>query len=175
MVETAALIDRLIEEHKLIIKDVQSLQNAANDASLLVGLKEARETFVPGRFDQKQSLKKLQELLETIDKGLRAHFNREETLLLAAFEKHGDRKLVTTLKSLLLEHEDLRGRLSHSKVHIAELVSGGLARHRWEASANDMRAHLSHTRKLLEAHAAIENELLVELRRYLQGENDKGE
>ena len=114
-------------------------------------------------------------MLETIDKGLQAHFNREETGLLAAFEKHGGRKLVTALNSLLLEHKDLRSRLAHAKDHIAELMSGGLARQRWEASANDMRAHLSHTRKLLEAHAAIENELLVELRRHLQGENDKGE
>ena len=175
MADNAALIDRLLEEHKVIIRDVQSLQRAANDASLLIGLKEARETFVPGRFDQKHGLQKLQEMLAAIDKGLRAHFNREETLLLAEFEKHGDRKLVTTLNSLLLEHEDLRNRLDHAKVDIDELMNGKLARQRWEASANDMRAHLSHTRKLLEAHAAVESELLLELRRYLKGESARKE
>ncbi len=168
MEEIVALIDNLIDEHKAIVKDAQSLEQVANDASLLEDLAEARGTFVPGRFDQKQNLHKLQELLETIAQGLQAHFNREETGLLAAFEKHGDRKLVTTLNSLLLEHEDLRNRLAHAKDHVAELVSGGLARHQWEASANDMRAHLSHTRKLLEAHAAIENELFVELRQHLK-------
>lgn len=168
MEEIVTLIDNLIDEHKAIVKDAQSLEQVANDASLLEDLAEARGTFVPGRFDQKQNLHKLQELLETIAQGLQAHFNREETGLLAAFEKHGDRKLVTTLNSLLLEHEDLRNRLAHSKEHVAELVSGGLARHLWEASANDMRAHLSHTRKLLEAHAAIENELFVELRQHLK-------
>ena len=168
MEETVALIDNLINEHKAIVKDAQSLEQVANDARLLEDLAEARETFVPGRFDQKQSLQKLQELLETIAQDLQAHFNREEVGLLAAFEQHGDRKLVTTLNSLLLEHEDLRNRLAHAKEHVAELVSGGLARHQWEASANDMRAHLSHTRKLLEAHAAIENELFVELRRHLK-------
>jgi hypothetical protein len=175
MEEIVALIDNLIDEHKAVIKDAQSLEQIANDASILVDLEEAGETFVPGRFDQKQSLQKLQESLEKIDQGLQAHFNREEVGLLAAFEKHGDRKLVTTLNSLLLEHEDLRNRLSHAKDHVAELVSGGLARHQWEASANDMRAHLSHTRKLLEAHAAIENELFVAMRQRLKGESDRGE
>jgi iron-sulfur cluster repair protein YtfE (RIC family) len=163
------LIDRLIDEHKVVIEDARALEKVANDASALVKLEEARDTFVPGRFDQQLSLQKLQESLEAIDKGLTRHFNREETGLLAAFEKHGDRKLVTTLNSLLLEHEDLRNRLAHAKEHVAELVSGGLARHRWEASANDMRAHLSHTRTLLEAHATIENELLMELREHLKG------
>lgn len=175
MDEIVALIDRLIGEHKVILKDAQSLEQIANDASILMVLEEAKETFVPGRLDQKQSLQKLQESLETIDQGLKAHFNREESGLLAAFEKHGDRKLVTTLNSLLLEHEDLKNRLTHAKDHVAELVSGGLARHQWEASANDMRAHLSHTRKLLEAHAAIENELFVAMRQHLKGESTRKE
>jgi len=168
MQDIVALIDKLVDEHKVIVKDVKALEQVANDAGALTELEEAKENFMPGRFDQKQSLQKLQESLETIDKGLRKHFNREETGLLAAFEKHGDRKIVTALNSLLLEHEDLRNRLAHSKDHVAELVSGGLASHRWQASANDMRAHLSHTRKLLEAHASIENELFVELRRHLK-------
>ncbi len=175
MKETVALIDKLINEHKVIVKDASSLEQLANDASALVELEEAKDNFVPGRFDQKLSLQKLQESLEAIDKVLKGHFNREETGLLAAFEKHGDRKLVTTLTSLLLEHEDLRNRLAHAREHVAELVGGGLARHQWEASANDMRAHLSHTRKLLEAHADIENELFVELRRHLKGKSDRKE
>ena len=172
--DTIGLISQLIEEHKVIMKETRSLEQVANDAGLVTDLTEAKETFVPGRFEQKETLQKLQDLLETIDKGLKGHFNREETALLAAVEEDGDRKLTTTLKSLLLEHEDLRTRLVHAKEHVAELVSGGLARHRWEASAHDMRAHLSHTRKLLEAHAAAETELFVELRRHLEGKSRKG-
>ena len=168
MDETLVLIDKLIAEHQVLNERVQSLEEAANDASIISDLKDARETFVPGRFDQKENLEKLKELVEAIDKWLDAHFNSEETALLAAVEKHGERKFVSALNSLLLEHSDLRDRLSHAREHVAELVGGGLARHQWEASANDMRAHLSHTRKLLEAHAAIENELFVELRRHLK-------
>jgi len=160
MENVIALIDRIIEEHKTIMQRVQTLEQVANDAQAMLGLEKAKEAFMPGRLEEKQSLQKLQELLETIDQGLQAHFNREETALLTAFEKHGDKKLVSALRSLLLEHEDLRNRFSHSREHMAELISGEPSRHMWGASTHDMRAHISHTRKLLEAHARTELELL---------------
>ena len=119
---------------------------------------------MPGRLDQKQGLQKLQELLELINQGLQAHFNREETMLLAAFEKHGNKELASALHSLLLQHEDLRNRFVISKKQVAELISGGQSGQIWGASAHDMRAHLSHTRKLLEAHAQNEQEILQKLR-----------
>lgn len=169
MEEIVALIDKILNEHKVIIEKVQSLEEFANDAVILVELKEAKETFMPGRFDQKQSLQKFQGSLEMIDKGLRAHFNREETGLLAAFEKHGDRKLVTTLNSLLLEHEDLRNHMTHCKEHVAELMGERLSRHVWEAKAHDMRAHITNTRRLLETHANLEMNLFTTLRHKLAG------
>lgn len=164
MEETLALIEKIVEEHKSIMQGVQTLEQAASDAEAIVGLEKAKETFMPGRLEQEQGLKKLQTSLEVIDQRLRAHFNREETRLMDVFEKHGNKELASALRSLLLEHEDLRNRLAHSKKHVAELVSGGLSRHRWEASAHDMRAHISHTLKLLEAHAEIEQELFHRLR-----------
>lgn len=164
MEETLALIEKIVEEHKSIMQGVRSLEQAASDAEAIVGLEKAKETFMPGRLEQEQGLKKLQASLEAIDQGLRAHFNREETGLMNVFEKHGNKELASALRSLLLEHEDLRNRLAHAKKHVAELMSGGLSRHLWEASAHDMRAHISHTRKLLEAHAEIEQELFHRLR-----------
>jgi hypothetical protein len=175
MEEVVALMDRLIEEHKAISRGISSLEQLANDASALEALEKARDTFVPGRFDQKENLQQLQKSIDGLSQGLDAHFNREETTLLAAFEQRGSRELVTALNSLLLEHKDLRNRLAHARKHIAELVSGGMGRHQWEASAHDMRTHLSHTRKLLEAHAAVENELFVSMRQYLQSEKDRGD
>ena len=164
MEEALVLIEKLLEEHKSIMQGVQTLEQAASDAEAIVDLEKAKEAFMPGRFEQEKGLQKLQESLEAIDRGLRAHFDREETGLMDVFEKHGNKELVSALRSLLLEHEDLKNRLAHSRKHIAELVSGGLSRHLWEASAHDMRAHISHTRKLLEAHAEIEQELFHKLR-----------
>ena len=174
MEEKAVLIDRILEEHKAIKQQMQTLEKVGNDVEALAGLDEIKGDFMPGRLDQSQSLKRLQDLLDKISHGLEEHFNREETGLLVAFEKHGDKELAAALRSLLLEHEDLRNRLAHSRKHVAELTGGGLSRHLWEASAHDMRAHLSYTRKLIEAHAETEQELFHKLKKQLRG-NAEGE
>ena len=133
-----------------------------------MGFEEAKEAFMPGRLNQKQGLRELQDTLNTIEEGLQGHFHFEETSLPPVVARHGDDELKSSLRSILLEHVDLRGRLANSKKHAAELTSGGMARHRWEATAHDMRTYISHTRKLLEAHAEIEQELLHKLRNKLE-------
>ncbi|MCJ7605028.1 MAG: hypothetical protein MUO19_03220 [Dehalococcoidales bacterium] len=167
MTDKISLIDQLIAEHKIIHQRTEDLENTANDANLLTDLKEAKETFVPGRLDQHKGLQKLESMLEDIAPWLDKHFKREETILLGAVEELGDRELISSLNSLLLEHADLRNRVAQSREHVTELKTGALARHRWDASANDMRGHLTHTRKLLEIHASMENDLFTELRRHL--------
>ena len=164
MEEALDIIEKIIEEHKVIGQQARDLEQSANDAGVLLELEGAKGGFVPGRFDQKAPLQRLAESLELIDKGLAQHFNREEEGLLAAFEKHGDRELASALRLLLQEHEDLRDRLAHSKKQVAELTGSGLSRHEWEATAHGVRAYVSHTRKLLEAHAGNEQELLGKLR-----------
>ncbi len=119
---------------------------------------------MPGRPEQRKGLEKLRELLQIVEEGLEAHFNSEETALLAGFEKYGDRKLATALNSLLGEHKQLRNRLAQSKVHVYQLIDGGLSRHLWEATGYDMRAYISETRKRLKAHAESEQELLQTIR-----------
>lgn len=168
--ETAVeLIDQLIEEHKIIAERAGGLEQAANDAVFLVELKEARESFVPGRLDQQQSLNKLESILDSIRPWLFKHFEREETILLGMVEELEEPRLLSSLNSLLLEHADLRNRMVQIGEHINELKSGNMARYRWDASANDMRAHLTHTRMLLSAHTGMENDLFAELRRYFAG------
>lgn len=168
MEEVLAIIERIIQEHKVLIRGVHNLERGVNDAEAMAGFEKAKDAFMPGRFEQKQGLQQLQDLMRIVDTGLRNHFRFEETALIAAFEKHGDKELASALQSLLLEHKDIRNRLGHSKRHISELVSGNMTHHLWEASAHDMRAHMSHTRKLIEAHTSIEQELLHKLKRRLQ-------
>jgi iron-sulfur cluster repair protein YtfE (RIC family) len=167
MKRTLALIEEVLAEHKTIL---QRLDQVVNDAEALRGFEEAKEVFMPGRLDQKAGLDKLEELVDLIDHGLQAHFDREETAVLTVFEEQGDQELASAFHSLLLEHKDLRDRLSHTKNYVAQLTSGELSRYVWESTAYDMRAHITHTRKLLEAHAGIEQELLLSLRERLQGE-----
>jgi hemerythrin-like domain-containing protein len=168
MTDVVALIDRLINQHKVFIEQTHSIDKVASDATALKALEKAKEGFMPGRLEQGEGLKHLQSALDNIADGLRVHFNSEETGLLEAFKEYGDSKLVSTLNSLLIEHKDLRSRLSQAKSDVANLLDGKLARNLWQATANDVRAHLSHTWRLLEAHAEIENELFSELRRHFK-------
>ena len=164
MKRTLALIEKIIKEHKTIF---QKMDQVVNDAEALRSFEKAKEIFMPGRLDQKAELGKLEEMFNSVAKGLQEHFDREETAVLAAFEEQGDRELASAFHSLMLEHKDLRNRLTHTQKHVAQLLSGELSRPIWEATAHDMRAHISHTRKLLEAHAGVEQELLLSLRRRL--------
>lgn len=165
MEDVAALIDKLIEEHKVILGDFRALEQVTNDATAIMSLDKAREAFVPGRFDKGQGLKKIEAQLDLVDKGLRAHFQREETTLLAAFEKYGGRTLVSALRELLLEHESIRERLVGSKRHLDELIAGKVSRYVWEASAHDMCAHIIHSRKLIQTHTENERRLFVKLKK----------
>ena len=163
MEQALAVIEQIIKEHEVISQRFQAAEQIANDAEALAGFDKAKEAFMPGRLAQQPGLQELQASLAEIEQGLHSHFHLEETSLSGVVGKYGDEENKSDFHSLLLEHKDLRNRLAHSKKHVAELVEGNLSRHLWEASAHDMRAYFSHTRKLLEAHAEIERELLQKL------------
>ena len=163
MEEALAVIEQIIDEHKVISQRFQAAEQIANDAEALAGFDKAKEAFMPGRLAQQPGLQELQASLAKIEQGLHRHFHLEETSLPGVVGKYGDEEVKSDLRSLLLEHKDLINRIAHSKKHVAELVEGNLSRHLWEASAHDMRAYITHTRKLLEAHAEIEQELLHKL------------
>jgi hypothetical protein len=170
MEDALAIIEQIIEDHKVISQRFQAAEQIANDAEALTSFDKAKEAFMPGRLAQQPGLQELQASLAKIEQGLHHHFHLEETSLPGVVDRYGDEENKSDLRSLLLEHKDLRNRLAHSKKHVAELVEGNLSRHLWEASAHDMRAYITHTRKLLEAHAEIEQELLHELLNRLKKE-----
>jgi iron-sulfur cluster repair protein YtfE (RIC family) len=169
MEDALAIIERIIAEHRTISQRFSNLERVANDAEAMMGFESAKEAFMPGRLNQKKGLSQLQETLNTIEAGLHMHFHFEELYLPPVIDQHGDEELKSSLRALFLEHVDLRGRLAHSKKHAAELVEGDMARHRWEANAHDMRTYISHTRKLMLAHAEIEQELLHDIKKRLKG------
>lgn len=166
--EVLALIDKIIAEHKTLLGGLAQLDQGANDALALAALEEGTQKFVPGRFDQRETAQKLAERLEGIDRGLRAHFSREETGLSVAVVEYGDEKMTSALRALLMEHKDLRTRLAESKERVAELGDSKFSTSVWIANAHDARAHIAHTRKLLEAHAGLEQELIGGLRKTLK-------
>ena len=165
--EMVELIDKIAEEHRTTLERIESLGNVANDVEAMAGLEKTANTFMPDRLDEKEGLRKMYQLLEKIIEGLNDHFYREETRLLEGVEKHGDERMAKALETLLSQHKDLRDRFAKTQEHISELTTGGMAKHRWRASAQDMRAYLAKTSRDLETHAHHEQELLMSLRRQL--------
>jgi len=120
---------------------------------------------VPGRFgDQRQGLQNLQESLEATEKELQRHFDREERGLLTVFEQHRGGMLASGLRVLLLEHQEIKARIAESKKDGAAVAAGDLSREVREGRAWGVRVYLSHTRKLIQAHAQSEQELFYKLR-----------
>jgi hemerythrin-like domain-containing protein len=165
MEKIVALIDELIEEHKQILQNFQTIEQVANDVSGIIQLDKAKEDFLPGRFnDQKQGLQNLRDSLETIENGLQKHFDREEKQLSAALKQHKSETLASGLRLLLLEHKELKERIAESKKEVVELAVESLSREVREGKAWGVRVFISHTRKLIEAHAQSEQELFHKLR-----------
>jgi hypothetical protein len=175
MPSTIELIDQLIAEHKIFNERTANMEQVANDAHLLDGLDEAKDTFTATKPGPSGGLARLESLLEDITPWLNRHFDREETILLKAVKERGSQEMVNSFNALLLEHTDLRTRIAQTKEQIESLKSGALARHRWEAGANDIRDHLAHTRTLLEAHANMENTLFAEMRKLFEGQAGRKE
>ncbi|MFC2012748.1 hemerythrin domain-containing protein [Chloroflexota bacterium] len=164
MNEILALIDQIIEEHEWILPRVKTLQEMASDPEAIDALEEAGADFMPARINVVgQELQNMLELLEKVSQGLKAHFDREEKGLLAAFEKQGRMVFVSALRVLLSEHKEIKDRLARLKADAAELVGGSLSREVWEGKAYGLRAYLSHTCKLLREHAKSEQKLLLKM------------
>jgi len=173
--ETNNLIEEFILEHRQTNEATSNLQQTINDLTGWKEMEAAREDFGPGRLqNQRQKLQKLEESLGLLDRGLKAHFFREETLLLKAFESHGGQELASALNELLLEHNELRRRLDSILGAAAELLSGRLSESLWPSKAWDLRAYMSKTAESLAVHAQKEEALFDKARRELSREPEAG-
>lgn len=164
MVNILELIDTLIAEHESGNEKTASLQEVANLAVILKGIDSAQARFSPGRLDQQKELIRLELLMQSIIVFLKRHFEHEETVLLQAVEEICDREMMESFLLLLNEHDYLKTRIRRVSELIQELQTGSLTYQHWNSSANDMKAYLSHTRKLLAIHAESETELFLKLK-----------
>jgi len=172
MEDPLSLIDGIIEDHKQIMKETRALEH---DLDAALELEKAADDFVPASFDPaRRSLQSLRDTLDSIDRALDAHFRREETALLRAIMDQGSATLASSLRELLHEHQQLRDRIAKSKQDASELALGGTSRELWEGRAHGVRVYMNHTRKLLEAHARSEHELLQTARKDIEARMQGG-
>lgn len=161
---SVTLIDELLEEHKVILKDLEGLSQVCSDANVLKELSTADKDFSPGRLNRSESLKRVQESLAGCEQGLAVHFEREETALLEIFKRHGDEKQMSDFRTMLRQHAEITDRMAHSKKQADRLISGEISGGHWNAAANDMLTYMNKTRKLIEEHASGERQLFRTLR-----------
>jgi hypothetical protein len=159
------LIERIIEEHKIILADFETLEKVFNDAGALILLSKSGDAFMPGRPSPTEGLKKLDESRNKVAVGLEAHFNREETVLLKAFESYGEEEHVTALKNLLKAHIEIRSELSILKGDVAELLTEKVSRNLWEAKGYEVKARINQVHKTMAGHASEEQVLLNKVRK----------
>lgn len=167
MENTLALIDQIIEEHRQIFHDFQTLEKETNDLSAIARLQseDTRSYFVPsGLSDEGKGLEQWRKAIKTMEAGLDRHFKREETALMAAVEQQGDKELESGFRALLDEHGDLRAQVAKMRQDAADMTSAGPRIEVWERDGWGMRVNLEQLKKRIEAHAASEMELLNRFR-----------
>lgn len=168
---TLALIEQIIEEHRQISRDFQTLEKETNDLSAITRLQseDTRGYFVPsGLSDEGKGLEQWRKAIEAMEAGLDRHFKREETALMAVVERQGDKELQSGLQTLLHEHGDLRAQVAKMRQDAADMTSAGPHIEVWEKDGWGMRVNLELLKKRIEAHAASELELLNRFRDALQ-------
>lgn len=165
MADILKLIDLLIEEHKVIGEKAKSFEIAVNDTRLISDITKAGDSIVPGKTNQVERLKSLEEMLQSVGDMLEKHFHYEETVLLQAMESHGDVDLVKSLNKLLAEHTDLRERLAQAKSRVVELSTGNLHRAAFDIAELETVTSLNYTRSVFQKHATKENKLFSQIRR----------
>ena len=171
MSETLALVEQILDEHKQIHGSFEKLGQISSDATAAaeLGSQKTKDYFVSKSLDDKgEGLKRWKEILTAIDLGLKAHFNREETALAAAFRREGTSDLADALDKLLAEHHDINRHVSKLMKNAEDIASGGEKIEVWEGSGWGMKTNVETLRDEIMAHAERERVLLGRMKDHLQ-------
>jgi hypothetical protein len=168
MSETLTLVEQILDEHKQIHGSFEKLGQITGDASAAaeLGSQKTKDYFVSKSLDDKgEGMKRWKEMLEAIDLGLKAHFNREETALAAAFKREGTPE---ALEKLLAEHKVINKHVAKLLKDADDIASGGQKIEVWEGSGWGMKTNVDTLRDEIMAHAEREQVLLGKMKDHLQ-------
>ena len=164
------LIDELITEHRQIGENMKACKWAMDDLCGEQRLEDAKESLVPSRLeDSRKKVEKIDEDLGHIVNDLEHHFNREENVLLEAFERRGSAKLASLLHELLSEHSAIRSQLEAARVEASELITDRSSSSVWQPKAWALRARIANVGRELESHASREEDLFQQAKQLFRG------
>ena len=170
-VQALALVEQILEEHQQIHQDFQNLDQVSGDveAAARLASDKTKDYFVSKSLDdQGQGLRKWKQMLEAIDRGLKAHFLREETALAEAFKREGTPELASALDELLAEHSVINQHVATLLRTAGDIASGGSRIEVWEGKGWGMKINIQNLGSEIEAHAERERVLLGQLKTQLK-------
>lgn len=164
MPDNLATIRKVIEEHQVIRRHLKLVGDTVSDREAVSNLEEARIDWIPGRPQSLVEIREnLQQALSSLDEGLKNHF---------AFEEKNLPSLLGELfmKSIRLDHQEIRKALQQSKTMSTDTRLMGLSRDELMHKEAETQQTISNLIQLIEDHAAKEETLLEMLLRVLEKE-----
>jgi iron-sulfur cluster repair protein YtfE (RIC family) len=168
--EALAIVDQILDEHKEIHANFESLGAVSGDIEAAARLRsdKTKDYFVPKSLDDEgRGLARWQQILESIDIGLKAHFRKEETALSEAFQRKGTPELASALRQLLSEHDDINKHVAKLLNDAHDIASGGLRMEVWEGTGWGMKTNIERLQEKIAAHAESERQLLGKMKAHL--------
>lgn len=157
-----AKINEIIEEHRTIGSGVKLVGESVSDQEALTSLKSVRSDWVPGRLElMSEKQRKLKQTMSFLEEGLRNHFAKEEEVLPALLGEF-------LMQSLLLEHQEIVGKIDEVKLVAADSKLGGLSEAELESLDSEVKQKISDFSRLIEEHADKEEMMLDMVARALK-------
>lgn len=158
------VLNELILEHARTNEAVGNLGLAISDATAQELIQKTGRSLPSEQTLGKQAFQKIAHSLELFNLSLRAHFFREETLLMEAFRESGSEALVAALNELMEEHNHMRERLEETMKEVEVLSGENISKFLWQTKAEELKIHLKQTESILAIHAEREEALFKVLR-----------
>ena len=164
MLDSLAIINRILEEHQTIRGHVKLVGDSVSDEEALSSLEKVRADWIPGRPEiLSEKKKKLQQTINALDEGLKNHFAYEEKTLPPLLGE-------LLMRSLLLEHQAIKKEIEEAKSATASIKLEGLERDRLLSEEARMQQMVAGICQLVGEHATKEDTVLTMLQTALKGE-----
>ena len=162
MLDSLAIINRVIEEHQRIREHVKLVGDSVNDPEALKSLEKARADWIPGRLEAvSEKQKRLQQTLSALGEGLKRHFDFEEEALPPLLGE-------LLMQSLIIDHRAMMKGIDEAKSIAADIKIEGLSRDELLSKEASIQQMVNDICQLVEEHAAREETILEMVKRALE-------
>ena len=162
MLDSLAIIKRIIDEHQIIRGYVKLVGDSITDQEALKYLEQARADWIPGRpgiLSEKQ--KNLQQTLNALDEGLKNHFAFEEKALPPLLGE-------SLMRALILDHQEILLKIDEAKPIVSDTKLAGLNRDELIAKESRIQQMVNNIGQLVEEHTTREETILEMVKRGLE-------